>query len=169
VETLTLGKTDFDEKGKYLKGDLSFNGHIHLAASLGLVLFDSIVASGDIIATTSTSIKAGGFIEAGGSIEAGRFIEAGGSIEAGRFIEAGGSIEAGRFIEAGRGIKAGLSITCRLTLSAGLAVFAGVCLWKTTTVADRTVTCATLKGTVEYGIVKFIPADEEKGEYDASR
>ena len=186
MKTLKLKAKDFTKVNNYLeytgKEDVSnFNGNIIIEGDLGVVRFNSLRASGDIIAISSGievikdiigwrikaqgKIHAGKNIKAGWGIEAGRGIKAGWGIEAGRGIKAGWGIEAsnsivaiqgiiaGKGIIAGCNIMAGEEINCNSTISCRL-VFAGLADtdWKKLTKEKMTIQCGKLeKGKVYYG------------------
>ena len=145
MKTLNITSKEVKETKYYYKEyigeDVSdFEGNIEIEENLGCVRF--------------SSIKANGYIWA----------KEGSEIEAGRGIEAGLGIKAGSEIEAGEGIKAGEGITCKKELTFRYKLFAGTCLWKTLTDAEKTITCGKLNpidgAKVEYGIVKEIGIED---------
>ena len=100
---------------------------------------------------TGLYVGAAGNVECDGSI----IIEAElGTVRFAASVNAKGHIE----ISAGSGISAGFSVTCSGVLEFGISLFAGVCTWRKTTEAERTITCKRLEprdgAAVEYGIVK---------------
>ena len=147
METFKVTKEHLNEQGDYVgKTDLSnFQGNLEIAKNLGWVAFNSLKASGYIIAL------AGSGIEAGCGIKAGDGIKAGWGIEAGSGIEAGCGIKAGYDIKARWGIKAGWGIFCKLTLNSGLRIFAGLCLWRLPTKEETEIKC----GKLEHGEICF--------------
>jgi len=145
MKTLNITSKEVKETKYYYKEyigeDVSdFEGNIEIEENLGCVRF--------------SSIKANGYIWA----------KEGSEIEAGEGIEAGWRIKAGSEIEAGEGIKAGEGITCKKELTFRYKLFAGTCLWKTLTDAEKTITCGKLNpidgAKVEYGIVKEIGIED---------
>ena len=139
MKTLNITSKEVKETKYYYKEyigeDVSdFEGNIEIEENLGCVRF--------------SSIKANGYIWA----------------KEGSEIEAGEGIEAGSEIKAGRGIKAGWGITCKKELTFRYKLFAGTCLWKTLTDAEKTITCGKLNpidgAKVEYGIVKEIGIED---------
>src|SRR3990172_5487570 len=156
MKTLKLTKKDFKETDSYYreyigKTDVSdFDGYIEIEGNLGWVRFDSIYASGHVVAETGSGI------EAGSGIKAGEGIKAGWGIKAGEGIKAGWGIKAGEGIKAGWGIEAGLFITCKLFLNITYRIFSVVAVWKKEVEdEEKTITCGKLEnGKVEYGILK---------------
>ena len=147
MKTLKLTAEHFEKRpGEYglfyigTESVTDFNGSIEIDANIGWCRFASrLAARGSIIA------------------KAGSGIEAGDGIEAGWGIEAGDGIKAGWGIEAGKGIKAGRFILCIKALKAGYCIFAGVNTRKRVMEdADKTVTCGSLEGKLEYGTLKLL-------------
>ena len=128
MKTLVITQDLLNANGEYIGADevSQFDGHIEIAADLGVVKFSAgLRATGRIRSGAGSGIKAGEGIEAGSGIKAGDGIEAGWGIKAGWGIEAGDGIKAGGGIEAGDGIEAGSGIEAGEGIEAGWGIKAG--------------------------------------------
>ena len=145
MKTLVITQDLLNANGEYIGADevSQFDGHIEIAADLGVVKF-------------SAGLRATGRIRSG----------AGSGIKAGEGIEAGEGIKAGEGIEAGGGIKAGLSINSK-TVAAGLRIFAGLYMWRIPEPQEMEIKAELRGGTIAHGnhvteATKAVPAGDKE-------
>ena len=129
MKTLVITQDLLNANGEYIGADevSQFDGHIEIAADLGVVKF-------------SAGLRATGRIRSG----------AGSGIKAGEGIEAGWGIKAGSGIEAGDGIEAGFSISAKW-VSSRLRIFAGLCLWRLPRPEEAQIHAELRSGTIAFG------------------
>lgn len=116
MDTLRITKDDLNDNNEYIGKQLSYTGNIELDSCLGPVIFDSIVAVGNIIVGNATSIKAHYSISSGGNITSHADIKAETIVAVGN-ITSGGSIVARYFITA-------CNISARYLIEAGRSITA---------------------------------------------
>jgi len=126
MKILTLTSADFRD-GQYVKnsGLLNFDGHVEIAANLGVIRLNKILVKGRLVIKEGTFLETDWSITAGGSIVSDGSIKSGGFIDSGRELTAGGSILAEWYIDSVGSIKVGGTITVGGSINSGGRITAG--------------------------------------------